>query len=123
MFTTVHVTTHGGVPVLHVAGDLDFDAGSKIRRGLTDVLRRGPHALIVVDLTHVHFTDSTGLGVLVHARREQQSCGGDLSLVVRSDTLLRTLRISSVARLFTMFDDVDSALASGTAGHVTIGTD
>jgi anti-sigma B factor antagonist len=112
MFTAVHLTIRDGVPVLHVAGDLDLEARCKVDRGLADVRRTGPHPLLVIDLTDVHFADSTGLGLLVRARQEQLGCGGDLALVVSADRLRRTLRISALARMFTIHDDLAGALAS-----------
>jgi anti-sigma B factor antagonist len=71
--------------------------------------------VIIVDLTHVEFLDSTGLGVLVGGMRRLRSVGGDFALVCDQEKLLKIFRITGLDRVFTLHSSVEAASA-GMAG-------
>jgi len=115
MDTTVRTTTYDGVPVVHVGGELDLHGVDDVRRELVALVHE-EHPEVVVDLTRVTFIDSTGLGVLVGARKEIHQRGGRLTLVIDGEGLLKTLRISSLTRLFTICDSLEKATAGAGSG-------
>jgi anti-anti-sigma factor len=53
----------GGV-IVEVRGEMDLVCAGRLREALVDASRQRP-ARVVVDLTHVTFIDSTGIGALV----------------------------------------------------------
>jgi anti-sigma B factor antagonist len=111
MDTTVRTATYGAVSVVHVTGDLDVRGAGMLRRELTDLIASGPLTWVVVDLTRTPLIDSTGLCVLVGAGENLHHGGGRLCLVIHRDALLRTLRISSLVRMFTIHNDLENALS------------
>ncbi|MER8035694.1 STAS domain-containing protein [Streptomyces hydrogenans] len=105
----------GGWTVLRLRGELDLVTSPEIRRRVHDAVAAGRHDL-VVDLSGVRFCDSSGIGVLVAARRLLRSCGGRLRLVLPAAAegqghVTRVFAALGVTRLFEVYADVPAALA------------
>lgn len=71
----------GDWSVLLVSGELDLMTSPVLRQRVHDVVADGHHSL-VVDLSEVVFCDSSGVGVLIAARRLIRSCQGRLRLIL-----------------------------------------
>lgn len=100
--------------VLRVSGELDLMTSPVLRQRVHDVVADGHHSL-VVDLSDVFFCDSSGVGVLIAARRLIRSCQGRLRLIlpdrgaVDGSHVNRVLGALGVRRLFDVRPDLDSA--------------
>lgn len=98
-----------GVDVLTVHGDVDLYSAPALRQRLLDVIGEDRHD-VVVDLAHVPFIDSLGLGVLVGGLRRARSGGGDLRLAGPNELTTRVLRATGLTTEFHIHPDVDTAL-------------
>ena len=67
---------------------------------------------VVLDLSGVHFIDSTALGVLVGAFQQSRAADGELVLVMDDPYLLKIFRITGFDTLFSIFSGVAEALAA-----------
>jgi anti-sigma B factor antagonist len=100
--------------VLQVSGELDLMTSPVLRQRVHDVVAEGHHSL-VVDLSDVFFCDSSGVGVLIAARRLIRSCQGRLRLILPDrgaedgSHVNRVLGALGVRRLFDVHPDLDSA--------------
>ncbi|MEU3824864.1 anti-sigma factor antagonist [Streptomyces sp. SID486] len=100
--------------VLRVSGELDLMTSPVLRQRVHDVVAEGSHSL-VVDLSDVFFCDSSGVGVLIAARRLIRSCQGRLRLILPDrgaedgSHVNRVLGALGVRRLFDVHPDLDSA--------------
>ncbi|WP_330339289.1 STAS domain-containing protein [Streptomyces sp. NBC_00557] len=100
--------------VLRVTGELDLMTSPVLRQHVHDVVADGHHSL-VVDLSDVFFCDSSGVGVLVAARRLIRSCQGRLRLILPDrgaedgSHVNRVLGALGVRRLFDVRPDLESA--------------
>nr|WP_203621349.1 STAS domain-containing protein [Streptomyces sp. SID8499] len=105
----------GGWSVLHVAGELDLVTSPVLRQRVHDVVAQGRHDL-VLDLSEVFFCDSSGVGVLIAARRLIRSCQGRLRLLLpaggaeEGSHVNRVLGALGVRRLFDVRPDLASAV-------------
>ncbi|MFD8234996.1 STAS domain-containing protein [Streptomyces sp. NPDC059696] len=117
MVVTFKVTSgeQGEWAVLQVSGELDLVTSPVLRQRVHDVVAEGHHAL-VLDLSEVFFCDSSGVGVLIAARRLIRSCQGRLRLVLPArgaadgSHVNRVLGALGVRRLFDVYGDVEAAL-------------
>jgi anti-anti-sigma factor len=106
---------HGGWAVLQVSGELDLVTSPVLRQRVHDAVAEGRHSL-VLDLSEVFFCDSSGVGVLIAARRLIRSCQGRLRLIlpahgaVDGSHVNRVLGALGVRRLFDVHPDVASAV-------------
>ncbi len=103
MDLTLTNTEVDGRTVLAVGGEVDLATAPQLRRRLIELVNGGCRDL-VVDLSKVGFIDSTGLGVLVGARRRIKEAEGDLVLVVPQDTIRALFRVTGLTEIFTIVD-------------------
>lgn len=108
-FLTVKVHNHGDRDAVAVAGEIDLHTGPYLRRVLSELVARG-HNRLVIDLDGVTFLDSTGLGILLEARRLTKAAEGSLGLVCHAPACTRLFEISGLRQVFTFHDSVDEAL-------------
>ncbi|MEZ3177263.1 STAS domain-containing protein [Streptomyces pimonensis] len=117
MVVTFEVTDeeHGEWAVLRVSGELDLLTSPVLRQRVHDVVAEGRHSL-VLDLSEVWFCDSSGVGVLIAARRLLRSCRGGLRLILPArgaadgSHVNKVLGALGVRRLFEIHPDVPSAV-------------
>ena len=80
---------------------LDVHSAPLVRERLREVLDQDWGA-VVIDLGDVEFMDSTGLGVLIGARRRSQDAGVKLVLARPNRATSRLLAITGMRRHFTI---------------------
>ncbi|WNM35950.1 STAS domain-containing protein [Streptomyces sp. Li-HN-5-11] len=106
---------HGEWSVLQVAGELDLVTSPVLRQRVHEAVAEGRHHL-VLDLSEVFFCDSSGVGVLIAARRLIRSCQGSLRLIlpargaVDGSHVNRVLGALGVRRLFDVYPDLAAAV-------------
>ncbi|MGP4086557.1 STAS domain-containing protein [Streptomyces sp. KR55] len=105
--------------VLQVSGELDLVTSPVLRQRVHDLVAEGRHSL-VLDLSEVWFCDSSGVGVLIAARRLLRSCQGRLRLILPAQGAAdgshvnRVLGALGVRRLFDVHADLPSATSDET---------
>ncbi|KAB7852768.1 STAS domain-containing protein [Streptomyces mobaraensis NBRC 13819 = DSM 40847] len=106
----------GNWAVLQVSGEMDLVTSPAVRQRVHDAVAEGRRSL-VLDLGEVRFCDSSGVGVLIAARRLMRSCQGRLRLIlpaqgaVEGSHVNRVLAALGVRRLFEVYPDLASATA------------
>jgi anti-sigma B factor antagonist len=102
----------GDVTVLALAGEMLLDDGDVLFRAEVDrqIARQRPK--IVVDLCHVSFIDSAGMGMLVSRRRAAVQAGGDLKLLHVTGRCQRVISLMRLTSVFEMFEDEEAAIRS-----------
>jgi anti-sigma B factor antagonist len=100
----------GGRTVVAVGGEIDVYTAPKLRDTITELVASGNFDLII-DMERVEFLDSTGLGVLVGGLKKVRAHDGSLQLVCNQDRLLKIFRITGLAKVFTIHESADAALA------------
>jgi anti-sigma B factor antagonist len=102
----------GPVTVVSLAGDLDLAAVPEVCSHLLPLLLQEDPRL-VLDLSGLAFLDSTGLRLLVAARRLAEEGGGWLRLAALPAAARRLLSLMRAQELLPVADDVDAAIAQG----------
>ncbi|MFE2427369.1 STAS domain-containing protein [Streptomyces sp. NPDC059373] len=103
-----------GWAIVSVSGEMDLVTSPAVRQQVHDAVAEGRRD-IVLDLADVQFCDSSGVGVLIAARRLMRSCAGRLRLILPPDGGLegshvnRVLSALGVRRLFEVFPDLAAA--------------
>ena len=110
---------HGDRTVVRVDGEIDVYTAPLLREKLDEQLREGRTDL-VVDLSHVSFLDSTGLGVLVGRLKRVRTLGGSMRLVVSDGRVLKVFAITGLDKVFEIHAELATALeATGEQAEVT----
>ncbi|HET6772441.1 MAG TPA: STAS domain-containing protein [Acidimicrobiales bacterium] len=87
-----------------LSGDLDIVTSDDVKRDLAQLVDAG-HVALALDLSHVGFVDSSGLGVLVAIHRHAASSGGSLVLRSVPPQVQRLFEITRLADLLTVDGD------------------
>ncbi|MGQ5265031.1 STAS domain-containing protein [Micromonospora sp. ZYX-F-536] len=85
-------------PVIRVGGELAYATSAPLRAEVDRVLAEAPRTM-VLDFADLHFIDSSGLAVIVHAWREGQEVGATLRLRAVPRFLAAILDMTGVAGL------------------------
>lgn len=113
-----------GRTVLSCTGEIDLMSAAEFRTVLGSEIVEG-RVHLVIDLLGVTFVDSSGLGVLVAARRKARAFKGSLCLVVDHPAVLRVLHVTALDRVFPVHRSVADAMAADPvadlAGPVDLG--
>ena len=113
-----------GWVVVTVAGEMDLISSPAVRQKVHDAVADGRRS-VVLDLADVRFCDSSGVGVLIGARRLMRSCAGRLRIVLPEQGATdpgsptdeygggahvnRVLAALGVRRLFEVYPDLSAA--------------
>lgn len=96
--------------IVDLVGEIDVNAVTRIRDTLDD-LTKAASPQIVVNLTRATYIDSSGLGVLMAARREALKGGGRLALCGMTKDVRMVLELTRLNKFFEIYDDEAAARA------------
>ena len=99
--------------VLELRGDIDLNEKPKVAAQLEPLIERQITG-IVIDLSHVPYVDSSGLAIFIDALQRVRQYGGRLALSGLQNNVRLVFQISKLDKVFTIFDDSQSALAAVT---------
>ena len=96
----IGVARSEGKVVISLAGELDVAGAPVLREHLAAATRSDGR--VVCDLEHLTYNDSTGISVLIAARKRLDATGRDLVLVGPSERVHKVLEITGVDSYFTI---------------------
>jgi len=88
-----------GSPVIAAAGEIDVATAPDLTAALDGMIERGAKA-ISVDMEHVTFIDSSGLGALVAALKKAQQTDATLTLVHLTGSARKVFEITGLLETF-----------------------
>jgi anti-sigma B factor antagonist len=98
----------GSVCTLTLEGEIDVYTAPRLKEELVSLIQGGcTH--VIVDLEHVSFIDSSGLGVLVSALRRAREKDGAVRIVCTREGVLKIFRITGLDKVFPIFSDAAEA--------------
>lgn len=98
------------ISVIEVAGELDLYTAPHLKEVLLSTIDDGI-SRIVIDLTRVHFIDSSALGVLIGGVKRLKDRDGRLVLVSVDENVNWIFQITGLNSVFDIFSSRDEALA------------
>lgn len=98
-----------GAAIVALTGDVDLQTSPAVRQKLLESLEK--HNCIVVDLSAVHYIDSSGVASLVEAFQVSRKKGAIFSLASVSSAAMRVLSLARLDKVFTIHASVEAALA------------
>ena len=105
MSTTIDERVIGSVTILDISGKLVIDASAQQLKDKINSLIAQQRTQIVLNLAHVPYIDSGGLGQLVASYGSIVKSGGALKLLCVGS---RNHDLLSITRLVTLFESFDS---------------
>lgn len=92
--------------------NLDAKNASSFKEDVLKLIRQAELFNLILNLTHLQFIDSSGLGALLSLQRTLHAQGGSLKLVHLNKSIRTMFEIVSMHRIFDIFNTVDEAIQS-----------
>jgi anti-sigma B factor antagonist len=86
--------------VLFLSGEIDAYTAPKLREELTPLTELGKN--VKIDLSEVHYIDSTGLGIFIGALKATHIYKGSLVLTGMSERIRRLFTITGLSEVITI---------------------
>lgn len=102
----VRQEVRGQVPVLRVRGEVDIYTAPRLKEAVVAALE-GDVTSLAFDLSEVEFLDSTGLQVLMSAKKRTAERGGDVYLLGVGGQVRRVFSLLSLDRIFQLCREAD----------------
>ncbi|MGA2924142.1 MAG: STAS domain-containing protein [Candidatus Sulfotelmatobacter sp.] len=108
----IEIRNRGEVKLIKLTGRLTLgDSVDRLRATFDDLAGTGAYCY-VVDLNDIAMLDSSGIGLLVQYLTLTKQQGGSLKLLNPSPFAIKTLKMIGLLKLFQVFEDQESAVAS-----------
>lgn len=101
MLLRVDYSTEADTAAIDARGEIDLATVSSLRNAITHSIQAGARHL-TVNLDHVTYIDSSGLGALIGAHKRLHATGGTLRIRCSQDRVLRLLQITGLDRVLTI---------------------
>src|SRR5215469_7095162 len=101
-----------GIAILELKGRIVVGAESSALRGKVSSLTAEGKTNLVLNMKHVDFIDSTGLGALVICATSLRKNGGNIKLVNLNRRNIELLVMTKLATVFEIFTDEQDAVNS-----------
>jgi anti-sigma B factor antagonist len=96
----VEISRTGDTTTVVVTGEIDLATSTRLNRDLDSVLDRVPlPVLLRIDLAGVGFMDTTGVAILLKARRRALELGCQFTVIALSPALARLFEITGLSSL------------------------
>ncbi len=96
----------GAVPLLRVRGEVDIYTAPRLKEAVVAALNSGAQSL-AFDLSQVGFLDSTGLQVLMSAKKRTAERGGEVYIIGAGGQIRRVFSLLSLERIFRLCREAD----------------
>lgn len=100
-----------GMIVTPLESRLDAAVAGAFREAMTEQIDSGP-PLVVLDLQHVTFLDSSGLGALVFVLKHVTQRGGRLNFCGVTPEVMAVLRLTRMDRMLRTYPSREAAIAA-----------
>ncbi|HEV1285171.1 MAG TPA: STAS domain-containing protein [Bryobacteraceae bacterium] len=111
MSLDIRESSREGVDILSLKGRLTVGEASSVREKITAVVATG-NVNVLLNLEHVEYIDSTGLGALVICFTSLKKAGGALKLVNPNKRNVELLLLTKLHTIFEVFNDEQDAVNS-----------
>ncbi|MCF3944654.1 STAS domain-containing protein [Oceanobacillus alkalisoli] len=104
----ITLTEEGNQSIIALAGEIDAYTVTNLKETFDSVTKKEGQE-VIVDLEHVTYMDSTGLGVFIGALKSTKESDSELKLVNIQDRVYRLFQITGLDEIM----DVKAAIRGG----------
>ena len=100
----------GQCHIIDVNGEVDLYSSPMLREYIFKTIKQQKPEQLIVDLTDVTYTDSSGIATLVEGLQMAQNYESAFKLVGLSETVLEVFQLVRLERVFDMYPTEEEAL-------------
>lgn len=113
-FQITSETAEEEIAVINVAGELDLYTAPRLKESLLAAFEDGIKK-VLIDMSAIHFVDSSALGVLIGGVKRLKPEGGKMVLVSVDENVNWIFRITGLNNVFDIFPTKEEAMADLTS--------
>jgi stage II sporulation protein AA (anti-sigma F factor antagonist) len=106
----VDMETVHGVLIVRLEGELDHHTADMLRTNIEKKLAEEPVQHILLSLAHLHFMDSSGLGVILGRYKKISARGGDMVICSINPVIYRLFELSGLFKILKIKESEQEAL-------------
>ncbi len=106
----IHIEPREQVTVVTLKGSVNMEGTPLVRNALRQAAAGAGGNKVLIDLEHLAFICSLGLGAFIEAHTQLHRHGGELALVNPQAAVMKVLRTTQLVRLFKIYESVNEAL-------------
>ncbi len=91
--------TDGSALTVWLSGELDHHGAASARAGIDLIIDKEQPKKLVLELSQVHFCDSSGLGLLMGRYKKARQCGATMTVLDPSDAVTRIMQLAGLDKL------------------------
>jgi anti-sigma B factor antagonist len=110
-FTVEHTVTDDGIVNVVINGSLDVATAPDLRDLLVRLIDDG-HYRLILEMSHVDFVDSIGLGVFVGVVHRLRPYDGTLAVAAPSAQARKVFELTRLASVLPLYDSAEAALSA-----------
>ncbi len=100
----------GNILVCSARGELDHHSAEGFRTFVDYNMENNPVKHLLLDLTHLNFMDSSGIGALIGRYKKVSSAGGKVAIIKGNKQVTRVLEISGIYEIINFYDSINTAI-------------
>lgn len=112
MSLSAQIKHYRNVVIVSLQGELDHHSAEQIRNQLDEALQKQQVHHMLMNLEHLKFMDSSGIGVILGRYKLVKSKGGRLMLCSVSSPVQRLLELSGLFKIVDVYENESLALSS-----------
>lgn len=112
----IEVRTIGDVTIVDFKGRLAAGVGDEVLPQIIDDILENGSRKILLNLSGIDYIDSNGLGEIVQSFKQAQRGQASLRLLKPQDRVAKTLRLTNLLPLFTVYETEAEALQAFKTG-------
>lgn len=105
-------TKEGVLIITPQVDSLDANDTTEFKEKINILIKRHENTRVVVDLHHVQFIDSSGLGAFLSLLRSLHAHGGELKLACMNKQIRTLFELVSMHKVFEIFNNLSDAVNS-----------
>lgn len=110
MSLSIDLEVKDHVLLIRLSGELDHHTAEELRENVTRKLEENNIVHIVLNLEHLSFMDSSGLGVILGRYKQIKNAGGEMVVCAISPAVKRLFDMSGLFKIIRLESDENYAL-------------
>jgi anti-sigma B factor antagonist len=106
----INIVRNGTCSVVQVSGDIDLKSSPELRATILDLFEKRHQERVILDLTGVHYLDSSGIASLVEGLQEAKKHNARFILAGLQEAPKHVLELTRLAKVFEITNTVEEAL-------------
>ena len=105
----INVKRDGARSIVYVSGDIDLYTSPKLRETVLELYRKRDQKTVIVNLTEVHYIDSSGIASLVEGLQESKKVEARFVLVGLNEAPRHVLELTRLLNVFEIAESEEEA--------------